>query len=251
MFKKIAQAFGIGGPTVDTVLHQPATQPGGVIGGEVRITGGDNARDVNSLTVSLAATVEVESGDEEYDQRIVFANQVVAGQGQLAPKAQVALPFQLQVPWESPFNALRGYTFHKMRIGVQTRFDLPGGLDATDFDPIDIHALPIHVQAIEALERMGFQLKNADLERGRVPGSTLGFYNEIEFRGHGQVPECELTFVTGPQETHIILEVDKASLFGSGDRLDSVTVPTAGGVDLQQVLGQRIQALVSRGGRFF
>ena len=251
MFKRMAQAFGVGGPTVDCIVHTPITQPGSTITGEVRITGGESARDVNELSVGLAATVEVESGDSEFDQRIVFARHVIAGRGRLEPRVQVALPFQLMVPWEAPFNALRGRVFHNMRLGLQTRFDLPGGKDATDFDPIQIDPLPVHVQAIEALERMGFRLTSADLERGRVPGSTLGFYNEIEFRGHGRVPECELTFVTTPQQTNIVIEVDRASLFGgSSDRLGSVVVPTQGGANLDQVLGQRIEQLAS-GHRFF
>lgn len=251
MFKRMAQAFGVGGPTIDTIVANPVTQPGDILRGEIRISGGESARDVNELSVSLAATVEVESGDSEFNQRMIFAHQVIAGRGRLEPRVQLALPFQLPVPWEAPFNALRGRVFHNMRLGVQTRFDLPGGKDATDFDPIQINPLPIHVQAIEALERMGFQMKSADLERGRVPGSTLGFYNEIEFRGHGRIPECELTFVTTPQQTNIVIEVDRASLFGgSSDRLGQVTVPTQGGANLDQVLGQRIQQL-SSGSRFF
>ncbi len=250
MFKRLREAFGIGGPTVDTILHTHVTRPGDTIAGEVRITGGEHPRDVNQLTVSLAATVEVESGDSEYSQRVKIAQLVVAGRGRLEPRIQVALPFQLPVPWEAPFNVLRGREFRNMRLGVETRFDLPGGADATDFDPIQIEPLPVHVQSIEALERMGFRLTSADLERGHVPGSTLGFYNEIEFKGHGRVPECELTFVTTPHETNIVIEVDRASLFGSSDRLGNVVVPTQGGANLDQVLGQRIEQL-ARGSRFF
>lgn len=249
MFKMLRDAFGVGGPTVDTVLQTPLTQPGGVIVGEVRIVGGDSSRDVNRLTVGLAATIEVESGDDEYNQRIVFGEIQVAGQGRIEAHSRANLPFQLHVPWEAPFNSLRGQVFHKMKLGVQTKVSMPGK-DAADFDPVQIQPLPVHVQAIEALERMGFQVKGADLERGRVPGSTLGFYNEIEFRGHGRVPECELTFVTGPHETNIVIEIDRASLFGSSDRAGSVVVPTQGGANLDQLLGQRIDQL-SSGSRFF
>lgn len=249
MFKALRDAFGVGGPTVDTVLQSPITQPGGTIAGEVRITGGENAREVNQLSVALVATVEVESGDHEFKQRLPIASQVVAGRGRLEARVNAVLPFQLHVPWEAPFNVLRGSVFHRMNIGVETRVDLPGK-DASDFDPVQIQPLPVHVAAIEALERMGFRLTNADLERGRVGGSTLGFYNEIEFRGHGRLPEAELTFITTPQRTNIVLEVDRASLFGSSDRLSSVVVPTQGGANLDQLLGQRIDQLAS-GGRFF
>lgn len=250
MFRRMQELFGVGGPTIDTVLANRAAQPGGVLGGEVRITGGDNDRPVNQLSMSLAARVEVESGDDEYNATTRFATQVIAGQGVLPARVNTTLPFQLQVPWESPFNVLRGQVFHKMHLGLATRFDLPGGKDATDFDPIEIHPLPVHVQAIEALERMGFRMTGADLEKGRLGGSSLGFYNEVEFRGHGRIPECELTFITNPQQTHIVIEVDRQGFFSSSDRTGGVVVPTQGGANLDQLLGQRIDQLAS-GGRFF
>lgn len=250
MFKRMKQAFGIGGPSVDTVLREARVQPGGVLEGEVRVTGGSDAREVTKLTVCFAATAEVESGDSESQQRVTFGEIQLAGDGTIEPEQQVALPFRLEAPWETPFNVLRGRRFDRMKIGVQTRVDLPGGIDATDFDEIDVHPLPIHEAAVAGMERLGFSLKNADLEKGRVPGATLPFYNEVEFRGGGRTPEVELTFVTGARETAIILEVSRQGLLTSGDRHGHLSGPTHGSesVDWERVLGERVQQLA--GGRW-
>lgn len=251
MFKKLKQAFGVGGPSVDTVLQSDVAHPGDVLVGEVRITGGSDARDFTKLTLSLAATVEVESGDDEYLQRIQFAQMDVAGAGRLEAGINTSVPFQLQVPWEAPFNALRGRTFQRMRLGVQTRFDLPGGKDATDFDPITIQPLPVHDEVVNAMERIGFTLMGADLERGHVAGSSLGFYNEVEFRGQGQIPEAELTFVTTPQQTTVVVELERRGLLGSRDRSSTLAGPTYEPFDWDSALRQHLDALARASGRFF
>jgi sporulation-control protein len=243
MFKKLKQAFGVGGPSVDTVLATPAVYPGGVLQGEVRITGGTEPRDFT--------TVEVEGQDEEYLQRIQFAGITVSGAGRLEANVNTAVPFQMEVPWEAPFNSLRGRRFERMRLGVQTRFDLPGGRDATDFDPIDIHPLPVHEEVVSAMERVGFSLMSADLERGSVAGSTLGFYNEVEFRGHGKIPEAELTFVTGPQQTRVVIELERRGLLASRDRTSTLSGPTNEPFDWDTAIRQHLDELARASGKWF
>ncbi len=251
MFKKLKQAFGVGGPSVDTVLQYPAARPGDVLIGEVRITGGTEPRDFNHLTLSLAATVEVESGDDEYLSRIQFASLQVAGAGRLEANVDTSVPFQMEVPWEAPFNNLRGRRFDRMKLGVQTRFDLPGGKDATDFDPIDLHPLPVHEEVVAAMERIGFTLMSADLEKGHVAGSSLGFYNEVEFRGQGKIPEAEITFVTTPHQTTVLVELERRGLLGSRDRTSTLVGPTHEPFDWDGALRQHLDALAQASGRFF
>lgn len=251
MFKKLKQAFGVGGPSVDTVLATPAVYPGGILQGEVRITGGSEPRDFNNLTLSLAATVEVESGDDEHLTRIQFASLQVAGAGRLEANVNTAVPFQMEVPWEAPFNVLRGQRFQRMRLGVQTRFDLPGGRDATDFDPIEIHPLPVHEEVVNAMERVGFSLKSADLEKGSIAGSSLGFYNEVEFRGHGKVPEAELTFVTSPHETRVVVELERRGLLASRDRQSTLAGPTHEPFDWDSAIRQHLEQLAQASGKWF
>lgn len=251
MFKKLKQAFGVGGPSVDTVLANPAAYPGGVLEGEVRITGGTDDRDFNRLVLSLVATVEVETGDDEHHTRMRFAELEVAGSGTLQAGVDTAVPFQMQVPWEAPFNSFRGTEFKNMRLGVQTRFDLPGGRDATDLDPLVIHPLPVHETVIGCVEQLGFTVKSADLEKGRVGSSSLGFYNEVEFKGRGKIPELELTFVTGPQQTEVLIELERRGLLASRERSSTLVGPTLEPFDWPAAVHAHLEQLAQASGRVF
>jgi sporulation-control protein spo0M len=53
----------------------------------------------------------------------------------------------------------------------------------------------------------------ADIEMGQIPGSNLPCFQEIEFSTRGlygpSVGEVEVTFVTRPGSTRVILEIDR------------------------------------------
>src|SRR5688500_18529999 len=78
VFKRMLRAFGVGGPSVDTVLANPNVRPGEVLTGEVRIAGGDHPVDIDQVKLSLVTRVEVESGDNEHNRNVEFARVVVA-----------------------------------------------------------------------------------------------------------------------------------------------------------------------------
>src|ERR1700752_3320059 len=67
VFKRMMQAMGIGGPSVETALTNPNCRPGGYLEGQVHVQGGDHAVDVEYVAVGLVTRVEVESGDAEYN----------------------------------------------------------------------------------------------------------------------------------------------------------------------------------------
>lgn len=65
MFKRMLSAFGVGGPSVDTVLDSPHALPGEVVTGQVRIQGGSKDAQIEEILLSLVTRVEVERGDHE------------------------------------------------------------------------------------------------------------------------------------------------------------------------------------------
>lgn len=208
-----------GGAQVNTTLATPQVYPGGAIQGTVQVQGGRVDLDVNFIEIALTAVVEVESQDSEYDSTVVFNRQKICGPFRLQSGTNVPVPFQFSVPWEAPFNVIAGTPLRGVRLGVRTELDIARSMDKGDVDPIQIYALPVHDQIVMGLSQIGFRVKGSDLERGRLQGSSLPFYQEVEFvpPGHlrGQLAELEMKFVTLPDRVDVVLELDRRSWTGN------------------------------------
>ncbi|GAA1286431.1 sporulation protein [Saccharothrix xinjiangensis] len=223
MFKRMLSAFGVGGPSVDTVLDTPHAQPGQVITGQVRIQGGSNEAKIDQIVLSLVTRVEVEHGDHEFNGVSEFLRTSVAQGVRVAAGQPVTVPFQLPIPWETPITAVGGQPLPGMTVGVRTELVISGAPDKGDLDPVLVGPLPSQDRVLEAFGQLGFQFRSADVEAGRIHGvkQELGFYQEIEFfppaQFAGRINQVELTFVTNPHELVVVLEADKrGGLFSSG-----------------------------------
>ena len=72
VFKKMLSAFGVGGPSVDTVLTNPNTRPGLTLDGQVNLVGGDAEAAIEQVVIGLVTRVEVEGHDTEYAGTMEF-----------------------------------------------------------------------------------------------------------------------------------------------------------------------------------
>ncbi|RKN13539.1 SpoOM family protein [Micromonospora musae] len=258
VFKKMMSAFGVGGPSVDTVLTNPNTRPGLSLDGQVNLVGGETQANIEQVVLSLVTRVEVEGHDTEYAGTVEFHRMVVSGPLELAPKQQLAIPFQLPVPWETPITDVYGQRLRGMTMGLRTELAIARAVDKSDLDHVAVHPLPVHERILDAFQRLGFQFKNADLERGQIYGvqQTLPFYQEIEFFASPQyaqtVREVELTFVTNQYGVDVVLECDKRGGFLSSGQ-DSygryqVAHADADRLDWQQVVDGWLRETTSRYG---
>jgi sporulation-control protein len=119
--------------------------------------------------------------------------------------------------------------------------------------------LAIARAVLDAMGRLGFRFRSADLERGHIRGSrqTLPFFQEIEFdaapRYAHACGQVEATFVTDPHVVGVVMEVDKRGGLCSGGRdvYHSFQVPHAGGdgTDWAQVIDAWFQREVLPYGR--
>ncbi|MFG3439328.1 sporulation protein [Nonomuraea sp. NPDC047897] len=248
VFRKLMAAFGAG-VEVDTVLTGTTVRPGETLRGVVNFRGGGSDYKVEGIFIDLTAVVEVESGDNEYKTTYSFLRQQVAGTFQLAAGAQHGQPFEIPMPWETPVSAVAGHPLPGMKLGVATELALAGAIDKGDLDPLFVSPLPAQEHVLGALGRMGFHFKKADLERGTLYGSTMPFFQEIEYFAGGQwrryFNELELTFIAGPRQMDVILEADKRGGFltSSHDTYNRFTVhydanPAAAEEALQRGLEQ-------------
>ena len=80
VFKRMMQAMGVGGPSVETVLDQPEL-PSRRLSSRARSRsiGGDHAVDIEYVALGLVTRVEVESGDSEYNTDQEFHRQRLTG----------------------------------------------------------------------------------------------------------------------------------------------------------------------------
>ncbi|MEV0152373.1 sporulation protein [Micromonospora sp. NPDC050686] len=223
VFKRLRQAMGVGGPSVETVLADPSCRPGGQLAGRVRVTGGDHPVDVSYLALGLVTRVEVESSEAEYDTDQEFGRQQVTGPFRLAPGQRHDVPFRFAVPWETPLTEMYGRHLPGMTMGLRTELEVARAVDQGDLDPVAVHPLPAQELLLDALLRLGFRLAGADVERGHLYGVRQGlpFYQEIEFhpapRYARTLNQLEVTFVTDPQQVQVVLEIDKrGGLFTEG-----------------------------------
>ncbi|MGI5467998.1 sporulation protein [Streptomyces sp. CA-132043] len=221
-FKKLLASLGAGGASVETVLFEENVVPGGVVQGEVRIQGGSVAQQIEGLSVGLQARVEVEGQDQEYKQDIEFTRQKLGGAFEVQAGATHAVPFGLEIPWETPVTMFLGQHLHGMNVGVTTELAIARAVDSGDLDPVNVHPLPAQQAILDAFGQLGFRFKSADLERGHIRGTRqkLPFYQEVEFfapqqyRGLNQV---ELSFVADDRAMDVVLEMDKKpGLFTEG-----------------------------------
>ncbi|WP_307833900.1 sporulation protein [Actinoplanes italicus] len=225
VFKRMLGAFGVGGPTVDTVLSNPDAYPGGLVSGEVNLTGGGHDVDIEHITLALVTRMEVEGGEYGEVATGEFHRVIVSGPIRLAEGTDLSVPFQLELPWETPITAVYGQPLHGMVMGVSTEVSIARAVDKGDLDAIMVNPLPVQQRILDAFNQLGFRFKSADLEYGEIAGApqTLPFYQEIEYVAAPQyshaVNEVELTFVTTPYTVEVILEFDRR-----GDGLGRYTV---------------------------
>jgi sporulation-control protein len=223
VFKRMLGALGVGGPSVDTVLSRADTHPGGVVFGQVNLTGGSHDVEIEHITLGLVTRMEVEGGEEEGAVTGEFHRVTVSGPIRLAEGQHLNVPFQLEMPWETPITAVYGQPLHGMVMGVRTEVSIARAVDKGDLDALHVNPLPVQQRILDGFAQLGFGFKGADLEYGQIAGmpQTLPFYQEIEYfaaphYAHA-INEVELTFVTTPYTVEVILEFDKrGGMFTSG-----------------------------------
>ncbi|MFJ8805425.1 sporulation protein [Streptomyces sp. NPDC102490] len=254
VFKRLLGSLGVGGPTVDTVLDPGAARPGGTLSGRVHLAGGSADQDVEHVALELVARVEtghrehghgegvdgVGVGREGVDSEgvVVFDRHTVGGSFRLAAGEETSIPFAVTLPWETPATELHGQPLGIV-LGVRTELAVAGARDRGDLDPLTVTPLPAQEAVLEALGGLGFTIRSADLEYGRIGGTgqRLPFYQEIELtpppRYAHQADEIELTFLAVPGALEVVLEADKrggpfADGHGGHDAVSRFTVPHEG-----------------------
>ncbi|MFF0115871.1 sporulation protein [Streptomyces prasinus] len=249
VFKRLLGSPGGGGPSVDTVLEPGPVRPGGTLTGQVRLVGGDTAFDVEQVALELVARVR--DGEDGNGVAVPFERFAIGGGFRLGEGEARTVPFGVTLPWETPVTELEGRELD-VRLGVRTELavtgareseadDAPGsalgpesGLDpdpdpglGLGLDPLGVGPLPAQEAILGAFRRLGYGLRSAGLEHGRIGGTgqRLPFHQEIGLTPApsyaDRVEEIELTFLTHPGGMDVVLEADKRGGGNGGDGDDT------------------------------
>lgn len=204
VFKRLLQAMGVGGPSVETVLANADCRPGGYLEGRVQVIGGESAVDVEYVAIGLVTHDEVE-----------FHRQRLTGSFKLGAGARHEIDFRFTVPWETPITEVYGQHLHGMAMGLTTELEVAREVVSSDLDPVAVHPVPAQERILDALLRLGFRFSRADVEPGRVHGvaQELPFHQEIEFHPPAAyasgIDQIKLTFVATPRVLQVVLEMDE------------------------------------------
>ncbi|MFI2374586.1 sporulation protein [Streptomyces sp. NPDC018964] len=221
VFTRLLGPLGMGGPTVDTMLDPGPVRPGGALTGQVRLKGGRAGSDIEAITLELVARVEAEHGEGGSEDTVAFERFTVGGGFRLAEGEERDVPFSVPLPWETPVTELHGQPLG-VALGVRAELSTAGAKDKGDPDPLAVGPLPVQEAVLEAFGALGFGLRSADLEYGRIGGTgqRLPFRQEIEIapssRYADRVNEVEVTFLAGPGGMEVVLEADKRGGLLSG-----------------------------------
>jgi sporulation-control protein len=218
MFQKVMASFGQGGATVDARILDRHVRPGGTLHGEVLLVGGQVDQEVESLAVTLLARVEHEAqnGGEPEVVDLPFQNVQLVGKEMVRSGAQVKVPFEVQMPWETPVTTVFGKYLTGMAVGLQTNLNLSRTVvDPQDVDAIPIEPVPAQHRILDAMSRLGFQFRSANLVKERVSGADqqLPFFQEINFAPSPSFAkafhEVAVTFLARPRDVQVVLDVTK------------------------------------------
>ncbi|MEV0294965.1 sporulation protein [Nocardia sp. NPDC050710] len=255
MFRKLLAAAGVGGAEVETELFTPGVQPGGIAEGVVRLRGGGVAQEITRIAVEFVTRVEHEYDDHEGSGAMGFGWTQVHGPLHLPPGAFLEFRFGARAPMETPITFYNGRHLPCPPVALRTIVEIHGAVDAADTDPIGIGALPAQHMVLEAVERLGFPLRSADVEAGRIRNTPqqLPFYQEIEFGGSHRYPrlnQLEVTFIAAEHGMSVVLEADKRGTWLSegSDVFDALWVDyaTSGQRDWAAELHHRLEGMASR-----
>ncbi|MGW2347027.1 sporulation protein [Streptomyces sp. NPDC001661] len=253
VFKRLLGSLGVGGPTVDTVLPDWTTAPGGTVSGQVHLKGGSGDFEIEHITLELVTHVEAEHDEGESHGTVAFDRFVVGGGFRLVAGAEHSVPFTVTLPWETPITELYGQPLG-IALGVRTELSVAGAKDKGDLDQLAVGPLPVQEAILEAFGQLGFGFTSADLEYGHIGGTgqQLPFYQEIELAPSPQyahaVKEIELTFLATPGGMEVVIEADKRGglLSGGHDAVTRFTVAheDAGRSDWNAVVDGWVRELV-------
>lgn len=229
MLKNLFAKLGVGSTSVDAVLMTDHFCPGGTVEGVIKIDGGEVEQNISAITLKLMTVAKSEGEDVDLNLNHAIAEYRIAEAFTVKPGDKLERPFSFDLHPETPVTVL-DVANNRCKVWLETALDIDMAMDPTDRDYLNIHPSAVVSKFIDAMEKNGFKMIKADVEKGFLRGdgfeSRSGCYQEIEFKpsgfGFSRIREVELSFIMDIHHTHVLIELDRAF---AGDGYISLTVP--------------------------
>ncbi|MCU6708770.1 sporulation protein [Paenibacillus sp. J5C_2022] len=215
-FNRMMASVGIGAAKIDTLTEKSAYAPGEEIRGIVRIQGGSVEQQIEGIDVSVMTYYIKEVNDTKMKHNVVLAKARVTPPVTIQPNENKELPFSFILPPNTPLSIGR------TPVWLHTAADIRSAVDPTDNDHIEV--VPTHAMnmVLQAFERLGFRIREAETLYAPKLGDTSPYVQEFEWVPYGgpyagRLDEVELVFLRNRiTEVELLLQIDRraSNLFG-------------------------------------
>ncbi|WP_317391520.1 sporulation protein [Slackia piriformis] len=210
MLNKLLRSIGIGSARIDTVLKDSTVVPGSYLRGEVRITGGNAAQEIECIYMALVTDYEIEVDDSAVNRSFQLAKTRLCDRFVVQEGQELVMPFSILVPLYTPVS------MGKSKVWVQTGLDIKSAVDPQDRDYVQIRPHVLMEAFLHSAEQLGFRLYEVDVEKAspRFAQGTLPFVQEFEFKPasgefRGRLDELEAIFSLSDQSATVTLQIDR------------------------------------------
>ncbi|MDQ3798922.1 MAG: sporulation protein [Acidobacteriota bacterium] len=213
MFKSLFKKIGFGNAKVDARLRNPSVTQGGVLEGDVFITGASEATTIDELHLRVMTEYKKKQGDDyESTESCELARHKLFDRFNIGANEQKSIPFAIQIPFETPVTTL-GW----QKVYLETTLETSAIFDPNDTDQIQVAPHPFTERVINAVQRLGFQLYKVDCEYAPRLGGRYPFVQEFEFRPtgefRGRLDELEAYLRPNQNGIEVIFQVDRRGGF--------------------------------------
>lgn len=211
MFKSLFKKLGFGNAKVDARLRGPVTQ-GGMLEGDVFITGADEATTIDELYLKVVTEYTREADDYQKTESCMLAEHKLFDRFTVQAKEEKSIPFSIRIPFETPVTTM-GYN----KVYLQTTLETSAIFDPNDTDPVEVRPHPHTEKIIRAIESLGFSLYKVDCEYTNRFGGRYPFVQEFEFKPTGEfrsrLDELEAYLRPNDHGIDIVFQIDKRGGF--------------------------------------
>ncbi len=211
-FGRLLSSIGIGAATVDTKLEKSEFVPGEEVRGVVEIKGGGQEQMVDGIYISVKTRFSRTAGS---DKALGTVERFpVAPRLTVQPGSREEVSFSFRLPYDTPLSIGRS------EVWIETGLDVKSAFDPSDKDRITVRPNRWIQTVLDAIERLGFDLRQAENET--LPDRfqrRLTFGQEFEFvprRGEfsGRLGELELVMFPSEGQIDLIMQVDRRGFGG-------------------------------------